>query len=175
MRAVQLPPAVPGHGWPILSTVRRGTSDTPAEFIVVIDCGDGTSTEPYATMHVYAWPDRLKFRDGEYNLTFVQAQRSMLERSGLLPSTTVEVVVVRDPDRANEFAVFIDGAHRPGGKTARVRVLIHDIDPGAAGVTPAWVTAQVQHTGDLSAAAAAHVRNVVTGYADDEVWQVPDA
>lgn len=175
MRAVQLPPAVPGHGWPILSTVRYGTSDSPAEFIVVVDCGEGTPTHPYATMHVYAWPDRVTFRDGEYNLTFAKAQRSMLERSGLLPSTTVEVVVVRDPDRANEFTVFIDGAHHPDGKTDRVRVLIHDIDPGAAGVTPGWVVAEMQRAGALSAGAAAHVRDIVTGYADDEDGRVPDA
>jgi hypothetical protein len=172
MTPVHMPATVAGHGWPILSAVRYGTSDTPAEFFVAVDCGEGTPTEPYATMHVYAWPDRTTFRDGEYNLTFSQAQRSMLERSGLLPTSIVEVVVVRDPDRANDYTIFIDGVHHPDGTTDRVRVLTHDIDPGAGGVTASWVADQLRHADDLSQAAAGHVRDLVTGYADDEGVEV---
>jgi hypothetical protein len=47
----------------------------------------------------------------------------------------VEVVVVRNPDRANDYTIFIDGTHHPDGKTDPVRVLTRDIDPGASGVT----------------------------------------
>jgi hypothetical protein len=97
----------------------------------------------------------------------------MLERSGLLPSTTLDVVVVWDPDRANDHTVFIDGIHHPDGKTDRVRMVTDDIDPGACGITASWVADQLQRAQTLSKAAVAHVRDIVTGYADDEGMQAP--
>jgi hypothetical protein len=87
---------------------------------------------------------------------------------------TVEVVVVRDPDAANDYTVFVDGQHRRDQNTDRVRVLIHDIDPGAAGVSQEWVAAELRRANELSQAAAAHARDVVIGYADDHDGAVPD-
>ena len=60
---------------------------------------------------------------GEYDLTFAQAQHSLAERAGLLPDHTVEVIVVRDPDRSNDYTVVIDGTIRPDATTDHVRVL----------------------------------------------------
>ncbi len=157
--------------WPVLSAIRVGTTDEPAEFVVIVDCGEPTPREPYATLRVFVWPEHTVAQQGEYDLTFAQAQRSMLERAGMLPSTSVEVVVMREPDRANDYTVFIDGTHHPNGTTDRVRVRTHDIDPGADGVTEAWVAAELQRTDTLSEAAAAHARDIITSYADDERLQ----
>jgi hypothetical protein len=171
MRFVAPPTHVGIDGWPVLSAVRVATADTanqvPAEFVVLADCGEGTPREPYATFRVFVWPDHSKTTDGEYDLTFAQAQRSLTERAGLLPTATVEVVVVRDPDRANDYTVFIDGAHQPAGRTGTVRVVCHDIDLGAVEITAAWVDDQLQRTRVLSPAAAGLARDAVLAYADD--------
>jgi len=164
---VRLPTHIGDVRWPVLSAVRVSAADHPAEFVVIVDCGEPTPDERYAVLRLLAWPHHIKSDMGEYDLTFTQARRRMAERAGLLPSTTVEVVVVRDPDAANAYTVFIDGQHRPDATTDRVRVVTHDIDPGAGGVTGAWVTAELQRADALSPAAAAHIRDVVTGYADD--------
>jgi hypothetical protein len=94
---------------------------------------------------------------------------------GLLPTVKVEVIVVRDPDAANDYAVFVDGQRRPDGKTDRVRVVTHDIDLGAVEITPAWVAGQLQRAdGALSPAAAHHARESVTSYADDLEGRDPE-
>jgi hypothetical protein len=156
--------------WPVQPAVRvhpeRDTADAgPAEFSVVVDCGGGTPTHPYAVLTVYVWPDRVVADRGHYDLTFARAQQIMVERAGLLPTPTVEVVTVRDPDHANEHTIFVDGTRRdttvtdtglhdtrtPGTDTGtagtddtgdtsvagRARVVVCDIDPGDTGVTPA--------------------------------------
>ena len=78
-----------------------------------------------------------------------------------------EVVVVRDPDYANDYTVFIDGQHQLTGESGAVRVLIHDIDFGASPITREWVTFQLQATDMLSPAAAARARATVLAHADD--------
>jgi hypothetical protein len=169
MRFVAPPTHVGEDQWPVLSAVRVSTAEDPAEFVVIVDCGEGTPQHPYATLQVFIWPTRRKVTDGEYNLTFDQARRSLAERAGLLPTTatTVEVVVVRDPDAANDYAVFVDGTHRPDGTTDVVRVITHDIDLGAVDLTPAWVDQQLQRADTLSPAAARHARDAVVAYVDD--------
>src|SRR5262245_52197827 len=114
MRFVAPPSRVGDLRWPVLSAMRVNTVDEPAEFVVIVDCGEGTPREPFATLHVYVWRDRTHAEQGEYNLTFDQARRSLAERAGLLPTarTRVEVVVVRDPDAANDYAVFVDGVRQ---------------------------------------------------------------
>jgi hypothetical protein len=152
-----------------MSAVRIATTDDLAEFVVLVDCGEGTPTERYATLLVFLWPDRIKTTDGEYNLTFPQGMQSLAERAGLLTAKTVkvEVVVVRDPDYANDYTVFIDGQHQPTGESGDVRVLIHDIDFGASPITREWVTFQLQATDMLSPAAAARARATVLAHAND--------
>lgn len=185
MRFVAPPTHVGEDQWPVLSAVRVNTADDPAEFVVLVDCGEGTPQHPYATLQVFIWPKRRtrrKVADGEYNLTFEQARRSLAERAKLLPttSTTVEVVVVRDPDAANDYAVFVDGTHQPDGRADGVRVITHDIDLGAVEITPVWVDQQLKRADALSPAAARHARDAVLTYVDDmqvddpEVDQVPD-
>src|SRR5690606_12163971 len=120
MRFVAPPTHVGEDQWPVLSAVRVNTADDPAEFVVLVDCGEGTPLHPYATLQVFIWTKRRtrrKVGDGEYNLTFEQARRSLAQRAGLAPArtTTVELVVVRDPDTANDYAVFVDGVRRPDG------------------------------------------------------------
>jgi hypothetical protein len=155
--------------WPVMSAVRVGSAEDPAALVVIVDCGEPTPREPYATFRVLQLPHRSKAEQGEYDLTLAQAQRSLAERAGLLPTTEVEVVVVRDPDEANAYAVFVDGQLRPDGKTERVRVVTQDIDLGAVTVTPAWVAEQLQRaTRTLSPAAADHAREAVTTYAHAE-------
>jgi hypothetical protein len=108
-----------------------------------------------------------KAEHGEYDLTFGQAQHSLAERAGLLPRSTVEVIVVRDPDRSNDYTVVIDDPIRPVGTSRHVRVITHDIDLGANEITHAWVATQLEHAQRLSPAAAAHAGEVIARYADD--------
>jgi hypothetical protein len=185
MRLVAPPTHVGVDQWPVLSAVRVNTADDPAEFVVLVDCGEGTPRHRYATLQVRIWTKprtRRKIGDGEYDLTFDQARRSLAERAGLLPTTTttVEVVVVRDPDAANDYAVFVDSTHQPDGATDEVRVITYDIDLGAVEITPTWVDQQMKRADALSPAAARHARDAVLAYVDDmqvddtEVGQVPD-
>ena len=140
--------------WPVLSAVRVGAADNPAVFIVIVDCGEPTPCERYATLSVSVWPELIKVGEGEYDLSFAEAQRSLAERAGLaelLPRSLVEVVVVRDPDYSNEYTIVIDGETRAGdGKSGRVEVITHDIDFGASEITPEWVAAAVEATEQLS-------------------------
>ena len=173
MHPVILPGTVGDRHWPVLSAVRVSTADEPAEFVVLVDCGEPTPRERYATMRLFVWPQRSKIEQGEYDLTFAQAQRSLAERAGLLYKHTVEVIVVRDPDRRNDYTVVIDGTIRPGATTDHLRVVTHDIDLGAQPITPAWVAAHLEAAHRLSPAAAAHATQVVAAYADDSDVDVP--
>jgi hypothetical protein len=180
MRFVAPPTHVGEDLWPVLSAVRVNTDCDPAEFVVLVDCGEGMPLHPYATLQVNVWTrrrTRRKVSDGEYNLTFEQAQRSLGERAGLVATTTatVEVVFVRnavhDPDTANDYAVFVNGTHRPdgrvNGRADGVRVITYDIDPGAVEITPAWVEQHLESVVALSSAAARLARDAVLAYADD--------
>lgn len=165
-----LPPTHVGDlNWPVVSYLRLDTGDTPAEFFVLVDCGEGTPNEPYATMRVLVWPDHSKTEWGEYDLTFAQAQHSLIERAGLTSTSTVEIVTVRDPDGSSDHAVFIDGVACPDRRSQRVRVVVHDLDIAADTITPAWVADQIGRTRNLSADAATYARIAVTMYADDNV------
>jgi hypothetical protein len=163
------PPHVGDLRWPVISAARVGTADEPAEFVVIADCGKPTPRERYATFRVFQWAQRSKAEQGEYDLTFDQARHSLAERAGLLPAATkVEVVVVRDPDAANDYTIFVDGQRRPDGATDRVHVITHDIDLGAAEITPTWVAEQLRWASEtLSPAARRHAHEAVTSYADD--------
>jgi len=168
MRFVAPPTHVGEHRWPVLSAVRVNTGDQPAEFVVLVDCGDGTPEHPYATLRVSIWPEQRKVSQGQYNLTFDQARRHLAERAGLLPATvTVEVVVVRDPVAANDYAIFVDGTRIPDGHTGRVRVITHDVDLGVVDLTPAQVAEYLQQANALSPAAARHARNAILAFVDD--------
>ena len=167
MDPVVVPTTVGSLRWPVLCAVRLSTAEQPAEFVVLVDCGEPTPRQPYATLKLYVRPDHSKAEQGEYDLTFAQAQRSLAERAGLLAHHTVEVIVVRDPDRSNDYTVAIDGTIRPQARTEHVRVITHDIDPGAQDITPAWVAAQLESTRGLLPAAAAYAADVIAMYADD--------
>jgi hypothetical protein len=90
------------------------------------------------------WPDHSKAEHGEYNLTFDQANRRLAAPAGLLPSSTVEVIVVRDPDRSNDHTIVIDGKASADATSRPVRVITHDLDLGARmrspplGLLPNW-------------------------------------
>jgi hypothetical protein len=168
----------------------------PAQFVVVVDCGDDTPPHRYAVLAVCGWPDRVVAERGDYDLTLDRAQQIMLERARLLPTVRVEVVTVRDPDRANDDTVFVDGRRGaatvtdtglhdtrtpdtdPGGNgdvgvAARVRVLVCDIDPGDTGVTPGWVREMLTRTGTLSPAAASCASAAVADHAEDNAIPLP--
>lgn len=56
-----LPPTHVGDlNWPVVSYLRLDTGDTPAEFFVLVDSGEGIPNQPYATMRVLVWPDHSK-------------------------------------------------------------------------------------------------------------------
>ena|SRR6266508_3172852 len=89
MRFVAPPAFVGEQKWPVLSAVPVCTADHPAEFVVLVNCGEGTPRHPYATFQVFIWPDHRNASDGEHDLA---------ERAGLVPTTRVEVVMVGDPN-----------------------------------------------------------------------------
>src|SRR2546423_8839334 len=96
---VRVPTHVGDLRWPVQAALRvlAEPGDGPVEFVVVVDCREGTPTRRYAVLTVYVWPDRVVAERGEYDLTFDRAQQIMLERAGLRPTKRVEVVTVRDP------------------------------------------------------------------------------
>jgi hypothetical protein len=114
--------------------VRVGTSVTPAEFIVIADCHDDTAHERYATLRLFIRSGQVLARDGEYDLSWQQAQRSLVERARLIPHRRGEVLVYSsEPYDTDETVVFIDG-DQPGSDepitvdTHVVYLDIHDDD-----------------------------------------------
>ena len=192
MNPAPLPTHVGDLRWPVQAAVRvqPERKGGPVEFVVVVDCGEGTPRHRFAVLAVYVWPDRVVTEQGVYDLTFDRAQQLMLQWAGLLPTVRVELVTVRDPDAANAHTVFIDGQRRDvtvtrtglrdtglrdtgmaasgdTGVAAQVRVVVCDIDAGDTGATPAWVAGMLTRAGTLSPAAATWAGDVVAGYAED--------
>jgi hypothetical protein len=157
-------PATGPNGTRILSAVRVGTSESPAEYIVVVDCREGTPTERYATLHVYAWPDQVKFRDGVYNLTWPQAKHSLAERAGLIAHRQVEVVIfAKEPYATDEISVFIDGEmiSARDGLTIATPIFYLDEDDE----DDDWIPRAITRAQSLSTAAAHLVTEVHTAIA----------
>jgi len=173
VKAVQPPTHVGEEGWPVMSYLRLEAGDVPAEFVVIADCGEQSPWGRYATVRVAVWSNEIRELYGDYDMSFAQAQHSLLERAGLLPRSVVEVVTVRDPDRRNDYRIFIDGKARPDGTSPLVRVVTHDIDLGASDITQAWATGELDRTATLSPAAAAYARDVIAAYADDHAVDGP--
>ncbi len=161
-----IPTTIPARagtdGWPVISAVRYGTGTNPVEYIAVVDCGEGTPTHPYATVHLYLWPDKMKTSDGHYNLTWQQARASLAERAGLIPTPQAEVVVfAQEPYAEDNTVVFIDGQpadpHHPAVVvTTRVVYLdIHDEQDW-------WMAAALRGISHLSPAAQQRITNEIT-------------
>ena len=127
MRLVVPPTHVGDDQWPVLSYVRVNTADDPAEFVVLVDCGEDTPRNPYATLQVFIWPTRRTVADGQYNLTFDQARHSLAERAGLLPTTTSNLDVAGTRldlhDAQPEFAV-----HRQPDGDVQLQVRADGVD-----------------------------------------------
>lgn len=163
---VQIPASVGVQRWPVVSAVRVGTSVTPAEFIVIADCRDDTAHERYATLHLLLRPGQCNARDGEYDLTWQQAQRSLAERARLIPHRRVEVLVYcNEPDNTDETVVFIDGdAPEPDEPitvdTHVVYLDIHDDEDE-------WMGRVLRNAATLSAAARQDVTDVINAVAQE--------
>jgi hypothetical protein len=56
MNPVAPPTTVGSLHWPVLSAVRVSTANQPAEFVVLVDCGEPTPREPYATLRNRSGP-----------------------------------------------------------------------------------------------------------------------
>ncbi|MEV4706786.1 hypothetical protein [Actinoplanes sp. NPDC049316] len=146
----------------MISAVRYGTGTDPVEYIVIVDCGEGTPTHRYATLHLYVRPGEVKARDGEYDLTWQQARRSLADRAGLIPVPHVEVVVLsREPGVCDEMAAFVDGEPAsPTGPPARVtgHVLLLDTDDEEHW----WMVAARRGISHLSPAAQQRITDEIT-------------
>ena len=153
-----IPDRVGVDGWPVVSAVRYGTGTAPVEYIAIVDCGEGTPTHPYATVHLYLWPDDIKTRAGQYNLTWQQARRSLAERAGLIPTPRVEVVIyAREPYDQDRTVVFIDGrpaAERPAVVVSSRVVYLEDEQDW-------WMVPVLRGIGHLSEAAQQHITDEV--------------
>ncbi len=149
-----------GH-WPVISAVRNGIGTSPVEYLAIVDCGQGTPTHPYATVHLYLCPDGVKTGEWRYNLTWQQARQSLAERAGLIATPAVEVVVYsREPYAKDDTVVFIDGrpadADRPAvAVTTRVVYLdVHDEHDW-------WMVTALRGISHLSDAAGQHITNTI--------------
>jgi hypothetical protein len=172
------PVAVPTHvgdlQWPVLSAIRVDSRDHPAELILLVDCGEGMPNEPYATLQLFIWPTRTKLQDGHYDLTWAEAQRSLLHRAGLLPRHRVEVVTVRHPQRANQHTIFVDGTHRDTGVAPDVQVVVVDVDlHGDAVEQDLVLSGAATDLRAVSPAVRIHVREVAASYLDDRDGDTP--
>ncbi|MDQ1645722.1 MAG: hypothetical protein QOJ50_1906 [Cryptosporangiaceae bacterium] len=79
-------PTHAGGSWPVMSAIRVGTLSDPAEFAVIADRGAEYGQHRYATLTVNVWPGGLAVaRDGDYDLTWADAQTSLLELAELGP------------------------------------------------------------------------------------------
>jgi len=170
------PVTVPAHvgdlRWPVLSAIRVDSGDYPAELMLLVDCGEGTPNEPYATLQLFIWPTRTKLQDGHYDLTWAEAQRGLLHRAGLLPQHRVEVVTVRHPERANQHTIFVDGTHRDTGVARDVQVVVVDVNlvdglDGDAVAGDPVLSGAATDLAAVSAAVRTHVREVAASYLDD--------
>jgi hypothetical protein len=167
MKPVAVPTRVGDLQWPVLSAIRVDSGDHPAELILLVDCGEGTPNEPYATLQLFIWPTHTKLQDGHYDLTWAEAQRSLLHRAGLLPQHRVEMVTVRQPQRANQHTIFVDGSHRDTGIARDVQVVVVDValDDDTVAGDPV-VSGAATDLAALSPAVRTHVREVAASYLD---------
>lgn len=148
--------------WPVISAVRYGTGTDPVEYIAIVDCSEGTPTHPYATVHLCLWPDQIKTGDGQYNLTWQQARRSLAERAGLIPTPRAEVVIyAREPYAHDRTVVFIDGQLAAAERPAVVvtsRVVYLDLEDEQNW----WMVTVLRGISHLSAAAQQHITDEIT-------------
>lgn len=159
------PAAIPdrvGTGrWPVISAVRIGTRTDPVEYIAIVDCGEGTPTHPYATVHLCLWPDGVKTRGGQYNLTWRQARRSLAERAGLISAPSAEVLIyAREPNAQDRTVVFIDGELAAAERPAVVvtsRVVYLDLEDEQDW----WMVTVLRGISHLSAAAQQHITDEI--------------
>lgn len=87
----------------------------------------------------------------------------------------VDVVVIRDPDASNDYAVYIDGIEYGYDTNPPVIVRYHDIDPGSSGVDQEWVDgwfAAIIPT--LPPAVARRIIDSVSGYAESSEYAEDD-
>jgi hypothetical protein len=169
---IPIPTHLTGLRWPVVSAIRVD-SVAPAAFVAVVDRGGPIPDQPYAVLRVDLWPERTEVDLGCYDLSFTDAMHRMVQRANTLVRPVVEIVTVRDSDQANVHTVFVNGRRHHGDGDLPVTVVVWDIDPGAGGVDEEWVQAHWTCTGQLSPAAAAHVRATVARYAADEHVAVP--
>jgi hypothetical protein len=161
---VQIPAAVGVQRWPVVSAVRVGTSVTPAEFIVIADCRDDTARQRYATLRVFVGPGQVESRDGEYDLAWQQAQRSLAERAGLIPRRRVEVLVYSsEPHDTDEAVVFIDGD--PPGPDEPITVDTHVVYLDIHDDEDEWMGRVLRNAARLSPAARQDVTNMMAAIA----------
>jgi hypothetical protein len=161
---VQIPGSVGVQRWPVVSAVRVGTSVTPAEFIVIADCCDDTAHERYATLHLHIRPGQVNARDGEYDLTWQQALRSLAERARLIPHRRVEVLVYSsEPHDTDETVLFIDGD--PPEPDEPITVDTHVVYLDIHDDEDEWMSRVLRNAATLSTAARQEVTNMITAIA----------
>jgi hypothetical protein len=163
--------AIPGRvtvdRLPVISAVRYGTGINPVEYIAIVDCGEGTPNHPYATFHLYVRPGEVKARDGDYDLTWQQARRSLAERAGLIPVPHAEVVILaHEPGGTDEAAVFIDG--QPADRMRpTVKVTAHVVQLDTDDEQHWWMVAALRSISHLSAPAQQRITDEITQIAAD--------
>jgi len=174
LKAVPIPFAAGSDQLPVLSAVRVGVLDRRAAFIALVDCGEGTPTHRYATQQLYVWPDgRTVARDGIYNLTWQDAQASLIERAKLTPAPQVEVVVfAAEPHEPDVIHIFIDGA--PVATPARVEVTTHVVRLDYDDEEDFWLIHALERIDHLSPAAQRTITGVITGIADESELNLDD-
>lgn len=167
LKAVPIPLAAGSDRLPVLSAVRVGISDRPAEFIAIADCGEGTPTHRYATQRLYVWPEgRTVARDGIYNLTWQDAQASLIARAKLTPAPKAEVVVfAAEPHEPDAVHIFIDGT--PATTPPPVEVTTHVVRLDYDDEEDLWLIHALEGIDHLSPDAQRTITGVITSIADE--------
>ncbi|MEV6964480.1 hypothetical protein AB0M47_05135 [Hamadaea sp. NPDC051192] len=123
-----LPAAVTKQQWPVCSAARVGPA-TSDDYIVVADRGDEHAPARYATVHLRLRPHRTSMLGQRLDLTWAQAQRSMIEWAGLVLDRHVEVLVYSRPaHRQSQAVVFVNGHPRTADDRITVSTAMFHLD-----------------------------------------------
>lgn len=87
----------------------------------------------------------------------------------------IEVIVVRDPEFANDISIYIDGEPvtvdpEHGRWLGGVEIAVVDIDPGPRGATDEWLASMHERAKRLSPSAGAKVRKNANFYGPTRTW-----
>jgi hypothetical protein len=172
-----LPATITAEHWPVCSAVRVGDADS-SEYIVIADRGSQYAPARYTTVRLLLERYGAYIRDGVHDLTWEQAQLSMIQRALLVPARHVEVLVyAKEPHSRNTQAIFVDGRPLQATDQITVRTEVFNLDSDLRHEDYdnelVWAHQVRDQQRLLSDAAAAHAHETLTVFAEDAALIYP--